>query len=288
MSSSLKLACQHIIKHLTDNRPLFVGLQGPQGSGKSFLASQLRTRLQSPPHTLRVVVLSIDDLYSPHDDLVALSLSRNPLWKGRGHPGTHDTTLGIDILSRLKSGCTDIELPSFDKSLYGGEGDRLPLDGTGIIVKQPPTVDVVILEGWFVGFCPISNESLQERWENTWNDERQKLGLQENIQLADIKTINDKLHDYISLWNFFDIFIQVSLKDLHQNGLFNLCLFLAKSKPTTISNVLTIFCCVQMAIGTRRVHESPQWWSWDVRGSCEIVRPLGRHAVSYCLFFQIC
>jgi len=225
MRSSLQFACKHIIKHLTNSRPLFVGLQGPQGSGKSYLASQLRTCLQSPPHTLRVVVLSIDDLYLPYDDLAALSHSQNPLWKGRGHPGTHDTALGIDILSRLKSGCADVELPRFDKSLYGGQGDRLPLDGTGIIVKQPPTVDVVILEGWFVGFCPVSNEVLQERWENTWNDERQKLGLPENIQIADIKAINDKLHEYLPLWNFFDIFIQVSRKNIaHQNGFNIYCL----------------------------------------------------------------
>ena len=218
MSPALQLAYQHIVKHLTDVRPLFVGLQGPQGSGKSYLASQLCTRLQSPPIALRVAVLSIDDLYLPHDNLVALSHSRNPLWNGRGHPGTHDTILGVDILSRLKSPSGDIELPRFDKSLYGGEGDRLPLDGTGVIIK-PPTVDVVILEGWSVGFRPISNDVLQKRWETIWLDEREKLGLPDTVQLADIKLINDKLHEYLALWSFLDIFIQVSGNDIQNNSL---------------------------------------------------------------------
>jgi D-glycerate 3-kinase len=103
-----------------------------------------------------------------------------------------------------------VEIPRFDKSLYDGEGDRLPLDGTGIIIKQPPTVDVVILEGWFIGFHPIPIEDLQSRWENIWKAERQKLGLPETVELADIKAVNDKLHEYLALWNFFDVFIQVS------------------------------------------------------------------------------
>lgn len=209
MATALNLAFQHIIKHLTNTRPLFVGLQGPQGSGKSYLASHLHSLLQSAPNNLQVAVLSIDDLYLPHDDLVALARSQNPLWNGRGHPGTHATTLGIETLSSLKSARNNVELPRFDKSLYGGEGDRLPLDGTGVIIKQPPTVDVVILEGWFVGFCPISNEDLEIRWENIWKDERQKLGLPEIVQLADIKAINNKLDEYSRLWSFLDIFIQV-------------------------------------------------------------------------------
>jgi len=36
-----------------------------------------------------------------------------------------------------------------------------------------------------------------------------KLGLPETVQLADIKAINDKLHEYSALWDFFDIFIQL-------------------------------------------------------------------------------
>ena len=208
MYTTVNLAFQHIIKHLTDTRPLFVGLQGPQGSGKSYLAAQLYTRLHSANH--RVAVLSIDDLYLPHNDLVELSHSRNPLWNGRGHPGTHDTALGIEILSSLKSACRTVELPRFDKSLYEGEGDRHPLDGTGIVIDQPPAVDVIILEGWLVGFHPISNEDLHFRWKTLWKEERQKLGLPETIQIADIQAINDKLQEYLPLWNFLDIFMQVS------------------------------------------------------------------------------
>lgn len=209
---ALTLASTHVIKHLTDKRPLFVALQGPQGSGKSYLAKELRSNLESPPHSLRVTVLSLDDLYLPHDGLVALAASSNVLWRGRGQPGTHDIALGINILSALMSGNGEVELPRFDKSLFDGEGDRLPMDGTGTIISQPPPPDVVIFEGWFVGFHPIPEEELQLRWNGTWKEERQKLNLEETEmgRLNDIQAVNDKLKDYIQIWDLFDILLQVS------------------------------------------------------------------------------
>src|SRR6266571_3929252 len=171
LQTTLGLASQHIIKHLGNKRPLFAALQGPQGSGKTFLAAQLQTRLQSPPHSLRITVLSIDDLYLPHKDLVSLAASENVLWKGRGLPGTHDIDLGVKIFSNLVSRDNSFELPRFDKSLFNGEGDRLPMDGTGPVIIQPPPVDVVILEGWLVGFHPISIDELLSRWHGVWKDE---------------------------------------------------------------------------------------------------------------------
>lgn len=213
----LGLASRHIVKYLGDKRPLFVALQGPQGSGKTFLAAQLQTRLQSPPNSLRVAVLSIDDLYLPHKDLVSLAASENVLWKGRGLPGTHDIDLGFKIFSNLVSRDGSFELPRFDKSLFNGEGDRLPMDGTGPVIIQPPPVDIVILEGWLVGFHPIPIDELLSRWHGVWKVESEKLGLNEPVtgRLADIQAINDKLNGYIPLWNFFDVFIQVGAGSLN-------------------------------------------------------------------------
>ncbi|KDR75700.1 hypothetical protein GALMADRAFT_68525 [Galerina marginata CBS 339.88] len=210
--SSLELVAQYVLEKLQEKRPLFVAIQGPQGSGKSFLSSRLQSYLEATPHTLRVAVLSIDDLYLPHDDLVSLAASNpeNFLWQGRGQPGTHDVDLGVQILSALKAGNNVVELPRFEKSLFEGEGDRLPIDGSGPVVTQPPTLDVVILEGWCVGFQPISDEELLSRWNGVWKLERERLGLGE-VQmgrLVDVQAINDKLHLYLRLWDFFDVLIQ--------------------------------------------------------------------------------
>lgn len=217
--TKLEAAAAHILKEIpTSKKPLFVAVQGPQGSGKTYLSGQLRNYLTSDPHNLRTAVLSIDDLYLPHAGLTALANSQplNPLWRGRGQPGTHDIDLGIKILSALKEGTSNVELPRFDKSLHDGQGDRLPMDGSGIVVQQPPVVDVVILEGWCVGFYPIPQRELDSRWDGVWKEERDLLGLPGDTlcDKVDIERINEALDKYVQFWNLFDTFIQVSASAL--------------------------------------------------------------------------
>lgn len=232
-----ELAAQHVLYHLGQKRPLFVAIQGPQGSGKSYLAGNLQSILESPPHSLRVAVLSIDDLYLPHNELVELSKSGNVLWKGRGQPGTHDVALGVDILEGLRSGERQVELPRFDKSLHNGEGDRLPLDGTGTIIKQPPQLDVVILEGWFVGFSSITQDEINTRWTGVWKEEREKLGLSEDEMgtIDDIRAVNSKLKEYEELWKYFDVFLQVNhvLTSSREKGRSHFCCQLKAILPTS-------------------------------------------------------
>ncbi|KAF8161277.1 P-loop containing nucleoside triphosphate hydrolase protein [Crassisporium funariophilum] len=213
MSDSLDLIANHVLANLTPGKPLCVAVQGPQGSGKTFLSGCLQTYLEAPPHSLRVAVFSIDDIYLPHEGLRSLANShpQNVLWKGRGQPGTHDVNLGVEILCALKSGARPVELPRFDKSLFDGEGDRLPIDGSGTVVKQPPPLDVIIFEGWCVGFRPISNDEIVHRWNGVWKTEREKLGLREEQmgRLVDVQAVNEKLKDYVRIWNHFDAFVQL-------------------------------------------------------------------------------
>ncbi|KAF8070749.1 P-loop containing nucleoside triphosphate hydrolase protein [Lyophyllum atratum] len=204
----MNLVVAHIVEHLDPNPspPLFVAIQGPQGSGKSYLSAQLKQRLSQPPYSLNVALLSIDDLYLPHDRLVALATQEplNSLWAGRGQPGTHDVTLGIEVLRGLKAQSGGMELPCFDKSLFDGEGDRL---AAGVVVNPP--VDVVILEGWCVGFFPISSEELSKRWDGVWRAESARLGLPDLVSKFDLERVNETLSHYVEMWSYFDIFIQI-------------------------------------------------------------------------------
>lgn len=231
--------CSHILTHLQvhqahqapSNPPLFVGVQGPQGSGKTYLTSQLRDTLASSPHNLSVVVLSIDDLYLPHSGLVKLAQTHpeNKLLRGRGQPGTHDVPLGTEVLRGLKGinesqrdpsadnanetdrddarpSLREVLLPSFDKSMYNGEGDRHP---DGIPIRAP--VDVVVMEGWCMGFYPVSHKEIDLRWE------RPVKGLESTFEMSlyrkgDIVEINEMLKEYVGWWDFFDAFIQVSVQ----------------------------------------------------------------------------
>lgn len=204
-----RLVASHIVNHLNSNRrphPLFVALQGPQGCGKSYLSAQLKKQLAEPPHSINVVVLSIDDLYLRQQDLAALAAEapRNPLWAGRGQPGTHDIDLGTTILRALHRQEERVELPIFNKSLCDGRGDRL---SNGLIIHPP--IDVVILEGWCVGFSPISQGELDERWDGVWKEERQKLSLPDFFQKRDLERVNEALKRYTQLWSYFDLLVQV-------------------------------------------------------------------------------
>jgi len=221
MSTALDHISSHILTQLDLHRathsilPLFVALQGPQGSGKSYLSDLLHTHLSAPPHSLRLAVLSIDDLYLPHPALLALASTHptNPLWRGRGQPGTHDIELGEKILATLKQGQGEVEIPRFDKSLYNGEGDRLPMDGSGVVLNGP--LDVVILEGWCVGFYPIEEEEVGRRWDGVWVVERERLGLAA-YSTENILEVNRQLKEYVRMWSFFDVFVKVRASSLHR------------------------------------------------------------------------
>lgn len=91
----------------------------------------------------------------------------NKLLHGRGQPGTHDLPLLVKTLTALKeinrSGpsatTTTTELPVYNKSAYHGQGDRSPQT-----VKVEAPLDLVIFEGWCVGFAPLPEDELSRRY----------------------------------------------------------------------------------------------------------------------------
>lgn len=124
-----------------DRRPLVVGICGAQGSGKTTLCKRLQERFEAAGRS--VAVLSIDDLYLPAVERQKLSQSVHPLLRTRGVPGTHDVTLGIEVLNAL-GGNEPVRMPRFDKAI----DDRVP-----VMFWQSlgAPVDLVLFEGWCVG-----------------------------------------------------------------------------------------------------------------------------------------
>lgn len=123
-----------------------IGLHGPQGAGKSTLAAHLVTALAP----LRVVAISIDDFYLSNADQRVLAASNHPLWQARGYPGTHDVDLGTRTLNNLKER-RPTHIPRYDKGAFGGQGDRRPTAAW----PRVDQADLVILEGWCLGFVPL-------------------------------------------------------------------------------------------------------------------------------------
>lgn len=136
--------------------PLILGIQGPQGSGKSTCSEFLKLLL-AYEHQLNAVVLSMDDFYLSHEERKQLADKEHPLLKTRGVPGTHDIQLALDTINKLGklNDKQSISVPRFDKST----DDRFP-EEQWQQVSGP--VDIIILEGWCVALRPQSPTEIKQ------------------------------------------------------------------------------------------------------------------------------
>jgi len=142
-------------------RPLVVGLQAPQGAGKTTLVTHLLRRLSE--RGLRGAGVSIDDFYLTRAGQLALAAAHpgNPYLEHRGYPGTHDLALGTHVLRALKglTAGASVRVPVYDKSAHGGRGDRAP-ESEWRVVEGP--LDVIVVEGWMLGFTPVAESALPD------------------------------------------------------------------------------------------------------------------------------
>lgn len=170
--------------------------------------STLQSTLRSPPYSLPVVTLSLDDLYLTHDDQVQLAKNNptNPLLQHRGQPGTHDLPLAESVFASLRSG-RPTAIPQYDKSAFSGQGDRVP-QAQWESVNEPgqEQIKVLIFEGWSVGFRAWDEDVLRAKWETAvrtkddkGSDYKGRLG---HVKFEDVKTVNDLLRKYDGLTKF--------------------------------------------------------------------------------------
>ena len=142
-------------------RPLVIGLQAPQGAGKTTLVTHLLDAL--PGLGLRGAGVSVDDFYLTRQGQldVAAANPGNRYLEHRGYPGTHDVALGQRTLEALKSlGAGDsARVPVYDKSAHGGRGDRAPEDAWRNVTGP---LDLIVLEGWMLGFAPVEESALPD------------------------------------------------------------------------------------------------------------------------------
>jgi D-glycerate 3-kinase len=129
--------------------PLCVGINGPQGSGKSTLVAALAARAAGAG--VAAATLSLDDLYWPRDVRRALARNVHPLLGTRGVPGTHDVGLGLDVLAALKAG-GPAALPRFAKAA----------DDRAVPQPAPAGTRLILFEGWCLGAPPQPGAALAE------------------------------------------------------------------------------------------------------------------------------
>ena len=140
--------------------PFVVGINGPQGSGKSTLVAQLVARFRGAG--LSAAGVSVDDFYLTHARQSALAAANpgNPFLEHRGYPGTHDVPFGAAVLDALSSSeAIGVAVPAYDKSAHGGRGDREAPDRWPQ-VSTP--LDVLFVEGWLLGFQAVPEIELPD------------------------------------------------------------------------------------------------------------------------------
>lgn len=119
--------------------------------------------------------------------------------------------LGTQLLEQLKANADGqiVNLPIFDKSLFAGEGDRS--DKT-TDVRLP--LDVVIFEGWCLGFYPIDEATLSKKYEEQADSESEKHFFREH-SLDSLREVNEFLRQYVYWYKHIDAFVLLKPDHLH-------------------------------------------------------------------------
>lgn len=179
LESALSMCIDRIKRDwLGSRRPLVVGICGPQACGKSTACGLLASR------DTRLLHLSLDDFYMSNSQLLEMHrASGDPLYEFRGNPGTHD----IEALKSALSGLQRREafrVPVYDKAALDGRGDQI-----GVVWKKGP-YDLVLLEGWMLGFLPTENAP------------------------ASLRNVNEKLRDYLPIYAALDLLIVITIPNI--------------------------------------------------------------------------
>jgi D-glycerate 3-kinase len=205
----------HLAQHREKqpNKPFFIGLNGVQGAGKTVLVTELKRTLASKG--LKPAVFSLDDLYLTHADQLELGKANpsNPLLQHRGQPSTHDIALALSIFEDLSHN-RPTKIPQYNKALFSGKGDRLP-EAEWDSITEP--VDIVLFEGWCVGFQPLQVDELKRKHASAANaaasDQSSYAGRLGHNTEESVTTINTALDQYSRLWSYFDVFVHIDAAD---------------------------------------------------------------------------
>lgn len=162
--------------------------------------SIIQQTLENSPYNLPTVVFSLDDLYLTHADQLNLASQHpdNPLLQHRGQPSTHDIHLAKRVFSSLR-GNSHTEIPRYNKAAFDGRGDRVrKADWQRVNLEAQNVIRVVLFEGWAVGFRPLSEHDLKQKWEHAVaaREAGNYVGRLGHNTFESVVTINSALREY--------------------------------------------------------------------------------------------
>lgn len=181
-------------------RTTIIGVNGPQGCGKSTFAKFLSLLLMAGC-SKRTAIMSLDDFYLTKTQRQKLAQDIHPLLVTRGPPGTHDVEFGRSVMASLINASAEsvTMLPRFDKL----NDDRCPEDQWAQFFGAP---DIIVFEGWCVGVRPQPKNALAESVN--------ALERVEDANAAWRRFVNDAIaHDYPALFDPIDCLVYFNPPD---------------------------------------------------------------------------
>lgn len=171
-------------------RPFILGFCCPQGGGKTTMTNFIQKLLGVTGMTSQVA--SLDDFYVTNSEqrMIAAMNDDNRLLQFRGMPGTHDLPFLNRTLDALRKG-EEVSIPRYDKTAFGGRGDRARRAEWKHIGGGQ--VDVVLLEGWCLGFEPVPVDTLIDE---------------------DLLTVNDALCQFVSVYTRLDGIFVIEIENM--------------------------------------------------------------------------
>ena len=188
-------------EYMKKNKTKVIGLTGGQGTGKSTISKILQITLEEK-FNLKTTIFSIDDFYKTLKERKKMSQMISPLFLTRGVPGTHDISMGLDLIEELSVADIDsiTKIPSFCKP----EDKHYPESDWPIYKGKP---DFIFFDAWCGGAKPIS----EENWEGPMND----LEREEDLYGVWSKWSNRELaKDYQKLFDKFDLLLMIKVPSM--------------------------------------------------------------------------
>jgi D-glycerate 3-kinase len=221
-------------KNRFPNQAYGLAINGGQGTGKTTKAGFLKEILEVLGY--KVVTFSTDDFYKTHEELQKLK-QRNPIYKSRGPPGTHDIRKLKEVIEALRNRKAT-KITKYDKSAYNGEGDREPENKWEVV---PEGIDMFVVEGAQAGLRPILSK--EDVYKPTRDKTLNKTELNHDPTGLYRETFNEAAKEYVAVSNLFDslIVLDVSLRAIRKGRMEQEAKMIEEKKKGMDSEVLKEF-----------------------------------------------
>jgi len=178
----------HILDKKTE-QPLFISINGAQGTGKSTLTHFLKCLIEAETG-YSVANISLDDFYSTRMERVKLANSHHPLLLTRGVPGTHDIQLMENTISKLLHGSKCL-IPRFNKAM----DDRYSEDQWTSCNKN---TDILLFEGW-CNHSPVQTDKDLITPINQLEDIEDSEGIWRHFANEQLKIYHKKIYNHADM-----------------------------------------------------------------------------------------